>query len=100
MPVGLGGRRIPVGDFASPDTDRYFYYMTERIASEDEAFRAQCRRQMARSLETRMKYGFCRVHRPILDTPGVRSFDSMKEYRDWCATHLPAYLGFQPAPAE
>ena len=47
-----------------------------------------------------MKYGFCRVHRPVLDTPGVRVFDSMQEYREWCAANLPAYLGFQPAPAD
>ncbi len=63
-------------------------------------FREQCRRQMARPIEARMKYGFCRVHRPILDTPGTRTFATTKDYREWCATNLPAYLGFQPAPAE
>lgn len=68
--------------------------------AEDQAFREQCRRQMARPLEARMKYGFCRVHRPVLDTPGVRTFSSTREYREWCAAHLPAYLGFQPAPVE
>jgi hypothetical protein len=73
---------------------------TDRDAAEDEAFREQCRRQMARPLGARMKYGFCRVPRPVLDTPGVRIFDSTKEYREWCAANLPAYLGFQPAPAE
>lgn len=72
----------------------------DRDAADAESFREQCRRQMARPLVSRMKYGFCRVHRPVLDTPGVRSFDSTREYREWCATHLPAYLGFQPAPDE
>lgn len=69
----------------------------DRETAEDHAFREQCRRQMARPLESRMKYGFCRVLRPVLDEPGVRSFSSTAEYRAWCATHLPAYLGFQPA---
>jgi hypothetical protein len=64
---------------------------------EDMAFREQCRRQMARSLESRMKYGFCRVYRPILDDVGVRTFESTKAYREWCARNLPAYLGFQPS---
>jgi hypothetical protein len=64
------------------------------------AFREQCRWQMARPIEARMEYGFCRVHRPVLDTPGVRVFSSTREYREWCAENLPAYLGFQPAPAE
>jgi hypothetical protein len=74
----------------------------EQEADEAEAreFREQCRRQMERPLVARMKYGFCRVHRPVLDTPGVRTFDSTAEYRAWCAENLPAYLGFQPAPAE
>jgi hypothetical protein len=49
---------------------------------------------------TRMKYGFCRVNRPVLDTPGTRIFSSTKAYREWCAENLPAYLGFQPAPME
>ena len=71
----------------------------ERELAEDQAFREQCRRQIARPLEARMKYGFCRVHRPVLDTPGVRVFDTMEEYREWCARELPAYLGFQPTSA-
>lgn len=74
--------------------------MTDRDEADDEAFRAQCRRQMARPLAARMKYGFNRVHRPVLDTPGVRVFDTMKDYRDWCVANLPAYLGYWPAPDE
>jgi hypothetical protein len=43
---------------------------------------------------------FCRVNRPVLDTPGTRIFSSTLAYREWCAKNLPAYLGFQPAPVE
>jgi hypothetical protein len=71
-----------------------------RDLAEAEAFREQCRRQMARPLEARMKYGFNRVYRPVLDDADIRVFSTMKEYRDWCAANLPAYLGFQPAPEE
>jgi len=74
--------------------------LIDREQAEAMAFREQCRRQMARPLESRMKYGFCRVNRPVLDEPGVRIFSSTAEYRQWCSTHLPAYLGFQPAPDE
>ena len=73
-------------------------------ASPDETadllFREQCRRQMQRSLEARMKYGFCRVSRPGLDAPATRVFLSTQAYREWCAANLPAYLGYQPAPLE
>lgn len=72
----------------------------DREKAEARAFREQCRRQMARPLEARMKYGWYRLKRPVLDEPVTRVFDSTKDYREWCSTHLPAYLGFQPAPAE
>ena len=62
-----------------------------------EAFREQCRRQMDRPIEDRMRYGFCRVYQPVMDDAEVRVFDTMEEYRQWCAENLPAYLGYQPA---
>lgn len=53
----------------------------ELNAAEDEAFREQCRRQMELPLSARMNYGFCRINRPVLDTPGIRVFNSTREYR-------------------
>jgi hypothetical protein len=72
----------------------------ETIDDEEQAFREQCRRQLDRPLESRMKYGFYRVYRPVLDDAAVRVFATTREYREWCAAHLPAYLGFQPAGDE
>jgi hypothetical protein len=65
-------------------------------------FREQCRRGMARSIEQRIKYGFCYVYKPVLDDAPYRVFDSMAEYREWCEKSLPVYLGYQRAepPAE
>jgi hypothetical protein len=60
-------------------------------------FRDQCRRQMQRPIEQRIKYGFCRMYKPVLDDAPWRAFDTTKEYRAWCAAHLPDYLGFKPA---
>jgi hypothetical protein len=63
----------------------------------EEAFRDQCRRQMQRPLALRIKYGFNRVYKPVLDDVPWRSFNSTAEYRAWCAENLPEYLGFRPA---
>jgi hypothetical protein len=63
----------------------------------EELFRAQCRRQMARPLKDRIKYGFVRVHRPVLDDAPWRAFATMAEYRAWCEANLPDYLGFKRA---
>jgi len=60
----------------------------------DEAFRELCRRQMERPLEDRIKYGFYRVYKPVLDDAPWRSFNSTAEYRAWCEANLPEYLGY------
>ena len=62
--------------------------------SEEQAWREQCRRQIGRDVLTRIKYGFCHVHKPVLDDVGMRAFATMAEYREWCAG-LPSYLGYQ-----
>ena len=65
------------------------------IADTLDDFRDQCRRNMARSLDERIKYGFCYVYKPVMDDADYRVFDSMSEYRAWCHLHLPRYLGYQ-----
>jgi hypothetical protein len=62
-----------------------------------EQFREQCRRQMDRPLALRLKYGFCRTYKPVLDDAPWRAFNTMAEYRAWCEGNLPAYLGFKRA---
>jgi hypothetical protein len=52
-----------------------------------------------RDVMTRIKYGFCHVHKPVLDDVACRSFATMAEYRAWCETNLPAYLGYRRATA-
>lgn len=47
-----------------------------------------------RSLETRMKYAFIKTYKPVLDDAKFRSFNTMAEYRHWCQTELPAWLGY------
>jgi hypothetical protein len=61
----------------------------------DQEFREQCRRQMDRPLALRIKYGFCRTYKPVLDDAPWRAFNSLADYRAWCEQNLPAYLGFK-----
>lgn len=62
--------------------------------TEEEAWGEQCRRGLERDVMTRIKYGFCHVHKPVLDDVPCRSFATMAEYRAWCEQNLPAYLGY------
>src|SRR5882762_3382599 len=57
-------------------------------------FKDQCRRNLERTVEERMLYGFCYVYKPILDDVSWRSFNSTAEYRQWCRENLPVYLGY------
>jgi hypothetical protein len=59
-----------------------------------EDFRQQCERNLQRSVQHRMRYGFCYVYKPVLDDAPWRSFDSTAAYRKWCRENLPEYLGY------
>jgi len=48
----------------------------------------------SRSLAMRVKYGFIKTYRPVLDDARFRSFESMEAYRQWCEENLPDWLGF------
>ncbi len=65
------------------------------MQDEDAAWRDQCRRQMQRPLANRIRYGFCRTYKPVLDDAPYRSFSSTAEYRQWCDENLPEWLGFK-----
>ena len=62
-------------------------------------FRLQCERNLQRSVAERMRYGFNYVYKPVLDDAPWRVFESMEDYRSWCAENLPSYLGYGPAGA-
>jgi hypothetical protein len=47
-----------------------------------------------RPLETRFRYAFIRTYKPVMDDASYRSFNTTEDYRQWCATHLPAWLGY------
>lgn len=55
-----------------------------------EEFEAAARRPLA----LRMRYAFIKTYRPVLDDEPFRAFDRMTDYRAWCETALPAWLGY------
>ncbi|HEV3146004.1 MAG TPA: hypothetical protein VGZ47_19110 [Gemmataceae bacterium] len=62
----------------------------EELREWEEEFEAAARRP----LEMRMRYAFIRTYMPVLDDLPYRSFDTMEEYRKWCETELPSWLGY------
>jgi hypothetical protein len=53
-------------------------------------FEAAARRPLA----TRFRYAFIHTYKPVLDDEPYRSFDTMADYRRWCAEKLPDWLGY------
>ncbi len=49
---------------------------------------------MRRPLAVRMRYSFIRTYKPVLDDVSYRSFERMADYRHWCETNLPSWLGY------
>jgi hypothetical protein len=50
-----------------------------------------------RPLKTRLRYAFIHTYKPVLDDAPYRSFDTMAQYRAWCARELPEWLGYGAA---
>lgn len=71
--------------------------LTRMHDSEENTWREQCRQQLERDVLTRIKYGFCHVHKPVLDDAPYRVFATMVQYRAWCEEALPEYLGYRRA---
>lgn len=55
-----------------------------------EEFEAAARRP----LRVRMRYAFIHTYKPVLDDAPFRSWDSTAEYRRWCESNLPDWLGY------
>ena len=55
-----------------------------------EEFEAAARRP----LPERLKYAFLKTYKPVLDDADYRSFETMEDYRRWCETELPSWLGY------
>ena len=49
---------------------------------------------MCRPLAVRIRYSFIRTYKPVLDDATYRSFERMADYRQWCETNLPTWLGY------
>lgn len=47
-----------------------------------------------RPLRIRMRYAFIKTYRPVLDDEPFRAFDRMADYRAWCESALPGWLGY------
>ena len=55
-----------------------------------EEFEAAARRP----LEQRLRYAFIHTYKPVLDDAVYRSFETTREYRQWCQHNLPDWLGY------
>jgi hypothetical protein len=55
-----------------------------------EEFEAAARRP----LRLRVRHACIKTYRPVLDDEPFRAFDTMEDYRRWCETSLPDWLGY------
>jgi len=63
-------------------------------ASEQQEWLAEFEAAARRPLPVRLRYAFVRTHKPVLDDAPYRSFERMADYRRWCETQLPPWLGY------
>ncbi len=65
-----------------------------RSAGQEMEWLAEFEAAARRPLATRLRYAFIKTHKPVLDDAKYRSFESMEEYRRWCESELPDWLGY------
>ena len=68
--------------------------MVEKFSDIPDDWLAEFESARARTLENRFRYSFIKTYKPVLDDESYRSFDTMAEYRQWCDTNLPDWLGY------
>jgi|GEM_PF-392803 len=88
--LDAAGRKIGLVEIRPGSEDSPERRLTEIPPDHLAEFEAAARRPLAQ----RFRYAFVRTHKPVLDEARYRSFDSMEEYRKWCAANLPDWLGY------
>ena len=51
-----------------------------------------------RTADERARRAERKMRRPVIDDTEFRAFGTMKEYRAWCDTHVPEWLGYGTEP--
>ena len=69
--------------------------MDEFTDAELDELHADFEAAQRRSLKIRLRSAFIKTYKPVLDERTVRTFDTMREYRQWCNEMLPDWLGYQ-----
>ncbi len=47
-----------------------------------------------RPLHVHFNNAFIHTYKPVMDDASCRSFNTMREYREWCEEKLPKWLGY------
>jgi hypothetical protein len=68
--------------------------LPEPSDAERAAWMAEFEANARRPLATRLRYAFIKTYKPVLDDAKYRSFETTKEYREWCEKNLPSWLGY------
>lgn len=69
--------------------------MDEFTEAELDELHADFEAAQRRPLKIRLHSAFIKTYKPVLDEGTVRTFNTMREYRQWCNERLPDWLGYQ-----
>jgi len=73
------------------------WYSFEK-GNDEELLTREFQLSMARKLSERLRRGFIKTYRPVMDDAPYRIFDSLGDYCRWCEKELPGWLGYGKAP--
>jgi hypothetical protein len=67
---------------------------SDAVEAERRAWPEEFEAAVRRPLAVHLRYAFVRTYKPVLDDAPYRSFERMADYRQWCDTQLPSWLGY------
>ena len=70
--------------------------MRRIVGAELEELHRDFEASLRRTVAERVALGWVKTHKPVLDDgPGFRAWDTMEDYRRWCESELPEFLGYR-----
>jgi hypothetical protein len=85
----MEGRRMESGG-------RLFYFLG-KIGDGESLLKKEFELALRRPVVQRIRRGFIKTYKPVLDDAPYRIFQNMRSYKLWCEKRLPGWLGYGKA---
>ena len=70
-----------------------FFYSLGKLA-EEKMQKKEIEMALKRKVVERIRRGFIKTYKPVMDDASYRIFQNLRDYNHWCDKELPKWLGY------